>query len=228
MFKFQLFLNIFMSNKRRKKENMKMAKETLLSILLILGMLSIASLGTFAYFNDVGTVGQNVVMGGVLDLKVDGEEVGVPITLSNMKPGDSVEYQWELEESWESTIQGYASVCFSEIINYENGQNAPEALVDETGGELEGELGEKLKVKIGVMGCGTNYHWYWIEPENFNALSGQSYAEDGLFNGASTVLKPRTWGITFKMVLWLPEEVGNEIQSDSVDFEITFRLDQVV
>jgi predicted ribosomally synthesized peptide with SipW-like signal peptide len=127
-----------------------MDKKILLSLMVIGLVAALAGAGLYAIFSDTETSTGNTFTAGTLDLKVGGQDDGGTVahyTLSNMKPGDDTGYyKWVLKNA--GTLPGKVSVTFSVIINYENGQTEPEALVDPTAGALEGELGQYLKPGI--------------------------------------------------------------------------------
>lgn len=174
-----------------------MAKsETILSMLLILVMLSVASLGTFAYFNDVETVGQNVITAGTLDLTVnDQNPCTEQINADNIYPGWSGLYEWELRNI--GTLPGKVSIEFSAIIN-------------------QGELGKYLEYRLKYDGTQLTF----ID-KKVNSLSGQTLQRtDNLLNPNEEVI--------VSLFLELPLGVGNIVQGDSVEFSITFHLDQAI
>ncbi len=63
-------------------------KKILISLSVIAAVAAIAVGGTIAYFSDTETSSGNTFTAGTLDLTL-GESGGAPITLTNMKPGDS-------------------------------------------------------------------------------------------------------------------------------------------
>lgn len=130
-----------------------MKTKILMSVLAI--GLSIALIGgaTMAWFTDEAVTEEpNTFAAGTLDLKVDGEEQAVSVSLENMAPGQTSEYyKWVLKN--DGTLPGKLSVSFSEIANKTNLINAPKlaALSEYYGEEYEwdeedeGHLGWFLK-----------------------------------------------------------------------------------
>jgi predicted ribosomally synthesized peptide with SipW-like signal peptide len=210
-----------------------MNTKILLSLSVIAAVAAIAIGGTVAYFSDTDTSTGNTFTAGTLDLKVGGQDdprVAV-VTISNIQPGWGGEYWWKLKNT--GSLPGIVSIEITPIINYENGQNEPEALVDSTSGDLEGELGAKIWVdKVHLL-------WTWNKVTRLNAGSpnGPQWWNKSLNDlGGNTLYAPagNDLGILepgeevdFYLKLSLPETVGNEIQSDSVSFDIVFHLDQV-
>jgi predicted ribosomally synthesized peptide with SipW-like signal peptide len=206
------------------------------SMMLILVVGIFAGAVTVAYFNDTETSSGNTLTAGTLDLKVDGKDNPdiVHITVGNIAPGWSATYNWNLQNT--GSLPGVLSITVSPIVNYENGQNEPEALVDPTSGVLEGELGASIIVsKLNIYGTGNR-----ATRLNIGSPDGPQFAH-GAHNlnylGGLTLYVPTGSNLRvlepgevqqYCLVLSLPGTVGNEIQSDSVQFDITFRLDQVV
>jgi predicted ribosomally synthesized peptide with SipW-like signal peptide len=208
-----------------------MDKKILLSVMMIGLVAALAGAGLYAYFSDTETSSGNYFSAGTLDLKVDGKEDPdvVHITIDNIAPGWGGEYYWRLKNT--GSLPGVVSIEITPIINYENGQNEPEALVDPTSGDLEGELGAKIWVdKVHLL-------WTWNKVTRLRAGSpnGPEWWNKCLNDlGGNTLYAPAgDLGILepgeevdFYLKLKLPGTVGNEIQSDSVQFNIIFHLDQ--
>ncbi len=217
---------------------MKIAKSgTLVSILMIFLVLSIASLGTFAYFNDVETLGQNVFSAGTLELEVS-HGSSIPITLGNMAPGDgtggtehtTITYQFIVKNV--GTLDGILSMKIVNVKNYENGQNEPEQAVDTTGGDPglgAGELGQYLNLQINQPGPAGFY--YGLQGcANAGCLGGRKHSINCWEDHTITVgtLPAGTQWAACVLEFELPPSVGNIIQSDSVEFSVEIRLDQAI
>ena len=226
---------------------MKIAKSgSLISILLILGVLSVASLGTFAYFNDVETSGGNVFMAGTLDLEVSSSS-SLPITFTNMAPGDGmggaehglIKYNFYVKNV--GTLNGTLTITVKNVKNYENGRNEPELAVDTTGGVPglgNGELGQYLIMQINWPGNpGFRYVHGGGVAHSANCgitgvMSGARHTincwENVAIQSSGFVLEPGKTYAAGVLEFMLPTTVGNVIQSDSVVFDIEFRLDQAL
>ena len=191
------------------------------SIAIIMLAGAFASVGILAQFSDTETIDIGDIQAGTLNLKVgDNDPSTVHITISNIAPGWS-----KLEQFWltnTGSIDGTISVEFSAITNYENGRNEPELAVDGTGGNPgpgNGELGAYLKAKAA---------WYddpstitaFIGPK-LNDIGGNTYTTSGKF-----ALLEAGETQSLKMLLELPSDTGNVVQSDSVEFDIIFNLVQ--
>ena len=208
------------------------------STIMILVVGIFAGAGTMAYFNDAETSYGNTLTAGTLDLTVNGNNDPdvVHITVDNIKPGLSMAtYNWNLQNT--GSLPGILSITVSPIINYENGQNEPEALVDGTTGDQEGELGASIVVsKLNIYGI----TYSGATRLNIGSPSGLEFghgAHSLNYLGGLTLYVPTGSSLSvlqpgevqqYCLVLSLPVTVGNEIQSDSVSFDITFQLDQIV
>jgi predicted ribosomally synthesized peptide with SipW-like signal peptide len=121
----------------------RMEKKILVSMMVIGLVAALAGAGLHAYFNDTETSSNNSFSAGTLDLTVDGPGFSSPITLSNMKPGDSAPspttyYKWVLRNN--GTLPGKLSVTFNIISDDENGETNPEAAAED---ESYGYLGAR-------------------------------------------------------------------------------------
>ena len=214
-------------------------KKILLSMLTISLVAGLAFGATRALFADTETSEVNTFTAGTLDLKVDGQDDPlVHITLANMKPGDGVggnehstiTYFYTLSNS--GSLEGQPWIEIINLENYDNGCNEPEADVpDGTCGNTglgEGELGANLYMQINAAGSGG-----LVYPNDPSCFSGRNCPLD--YWGAYGPVGQGTWedipagGSTAPMVLEfsIPTSVDNIIQSDSVEFDIVFHLDQI-
>lgn len=193
---------------------MKIAKRgKLVSILMVCLVLSIASVGTYAYFTDIETVGQNVFAAGTLDLTVNGQNPStLQMTLGNIAPG--YEGRWLYKVKNIGTLNGKLSVEFSAITNNDNGLTNPESAVDSTGGDGEGELGAYLLWNGIYDPCSVRVFGHKVP---LNSVGGQTSSSINLNAGAQETLIVR---------FYLPSNVGDIVQSDSVTFTIIFHLEQ--
>jgi predicted ribosomally synthesized peptide with SipW-like signal peptide len=122
-----------------------MDKKILVSVMVIGLVAALAGAGLYALFNDTETSGENTFQAGTLDLEAGGPGFSQPITVSDMKPGDSAPstgyYKWVLKNA--GSIPGKLSVTFNIISDDENGENEPEEAAEE---ESYGYLGARPKL----------------------------------------------------------------------------------
>ena len=198
-----------------------------ITLILIAGMF--ASAGTMAQFTDTETASDNLVEAGTLDLKVSSTEspLGddpyiVHVKLSNLKPGDgSIGPGAGAPNAWYWTVKnvgslpGVLTITIKNIVNYENGRNEPEKAVDPTGGNPgpgNGELGSKIRIQVYFNG-----KWVY-EIGNLNAAEGVDIVSGFVLDPNEEATLNINWSVF--------DTAGNEIQSDSVEFDIEFHLEQ--
>lgn len=203
----------------------------ILSLVSIFAVAAIAATATAAYFSDTETSTGNTFAAGTLDLKVDDQDDDniVSVTLNNLKPGDTAQYQWSWENS--GTIDGQPWLEIINLTDDDNGLLEPE----ETDGddEDEGELSQYLLMKLNAPGS-TGYV-YPNQPECLDSGSkcplniwddysqiGQSPWEEWQTIAAGATSAPMV--LEFE----LPADADNMVQSDTVSFDIVFHLDQVM
>jgi spore coat-associated protein N len=202
-----------------------MRKIVILSV-AVLVIIGLVSAGTYAYFSDTESSTNNVLTAGTLDLNIDGGNVAVTtFTVSSAAPGDSGFGSSTLANV--GTMDGELDVTTSAVTNtpgaggteYEGGSgelgaNAQIAMyidVDQSGTWNAGD--------IGLQSDGTTYSF----PTALNYDVINNYASE-TWNAVETM------GILASddiIVNWqVPTGAGNDIQGDSVSFDISFILEQ--
>jgi predicted ribosomally synthesized peptide with SipW-like signal peptide len=201
------------------------------SIILILVAGIFVGVGTRAIFSDTEKVSVRDINAGTLDLKLNDADAVVSLHIDNIAPGwGPKDLYWRLKNT--GSLPGIVSIEITPIINKENGQNEPEATVDGTTGALEGELGAKIWVdKVHLL-----WTWNKVTRLNTGSPSGPQWWNKYLNDlGGNTLYAPAgndlgilesSEEVDFYLKLSLGSGVGNEIQSDSVEFDIIFHLDQ--
>ena len=203
-------------------------KKILISLMTLVLVVGMVGAGAFAYFSDVETSEDNTFTAGTLDLKVDGNDdpYVVHVELSNLKPGDGSQWggwgsqgalYWTVKNV--GSIPGELTITINNVVNYENGQTEPEALVDPTAGTLEGELGNYFRPQVFFNGP-------WVYETGSITWIGTTGAEIVPGYGASPVTLGPGEEKTLQINWLIYDTAGNEIQSDSVEFDIEFTLDQ--
>lgn len=211
-------------------------KKILLSLIVIAAVSAAVVKGTQALFSDTETSDDNTFAAGTLDLKVDGQDdpTIVSVSLANMKPGDTQTYNWTLSNS--GSLDGQPYIEIINVVDYDNNCTEPETNVpDITCGDPgagEGELSDNLYVTINAAGSG-GYEY----PNGPGCINGgrtcplsywQSYGLVG--NGSPTTWEqiPASSSIApMQLIIEIPSSIDNIIQSDSLEFDIVFHLDQV-
>jgi len=229
-------------------------KRVVLSLITIFAMGFTLALGTLAYFSDKEIIQGNILQAGTLNLEIGNDSQDISINLQNLAPGDKgIAKSLKLKNI--GTIDGNLSVTLSQITNLENECVEPEIErncqgsesctgQDKTCQELEGELGEYLKLAF-WMDANEDGNWssedyylksdgtkvFWKDVDG-NKLPQEAYESLNNFDG-------KTWNNiqkigagketgNFKIEYFLPENTGNIIQSDSVKFDIIFSLNQAI
>lgn len=188
---------------------------------------------TAALFTDVETTQDSTFTAGTLDMNVDGNNgtafdnivvsnIGVDGTVSGTKT-------WTINNT--GSVPGNLTMQVTNVVNNENGCNEPEALVDTTcddPGADQGELGGVIatSVDLDTDAAGPNAATTVINSDLATADAGQ-YLTQWTAN-AGTVTIPAGGSLTVTMD-WSndPASYGNEIQSDSLEFDVQFDLEQV-
>lgn len=217
-------------------------KKIIISAFTIFAVVAAVAGATAAVFSDTETSVGNTFAAGTLDLEVNGENDPdvVHINMSDMKPGDGVGgaehstivYNYTLSNV--GSITGNPWIEITNLVNDDNTCTEPEDDDGDTtcGPHPDGELGANLYMQINAPG-----NPGFIYPNDSSCLSGRScpinlWAGMGTIGGSGAA---EPWpdipggGSLAPMVLefQIPTSVGNEIQSDSVEFDIVFHLDQV-
>lgn len=201
-------------------------KKLIISGLIIIGVATSGYLvASGALFTDTETTTDSSFTVGTLDMDVNGnngteferftvENIGADGTVNGGKT-------WVINNS--GTLPGELTFSMADLDNIENGCNEPEALVDTTcddPGPSQGELGDAITTTVTLDGT-------QVISSNLANASATGYATQWDTN-AGTVVIPAGGSVTVVMN-WStdPQSYGNEIQSDSLSFDLAFNLEQV-
>lgn len=199
----------------------------ILSVATIGVVAAIAIGATTAYFSATTTTGTNTFTAGTLDLTSANPGTTLPITVTNVKPGDSGTGTVELKNT--GSVDGnLISALFAKTADTDNGCNTPETSAPDatcgTPGEGEGELDSNLEISLwddandnGVVDGGENV--YGTAGAKLDTLTSA-------VTPASTIALDSGATKTLKLKWNVPTAVGNIIQSDGTAFTITFNLEQ--
>lgn len=193
-----------------------------IAALLIIGLVGG---GTYAWFSDTESSTGNTLTAGTLDLNINGGNVAVnTFDVGNVAPGASGSANCTLANV--GSISGELDVSIAAINNtpgaggtqYEGGSgelgdNAEMALyfdVDESGGATAGDFGLRSDGTLYDPSVALDY-------DIFNNYVETWDAADNLTAGTSD---------SFVIDWQVPTTAGNDIQGDSVSFDITFTLQQ--
>lgn len=155
---------------------------------------------------------------GEFSYEVDGDEANltvvddtVRVQVTDVLPGDERTASVIVENSGNSP--GEVGAVLRNLTDRENSFTEPERAVDDTPGE--GELSSELRVRLAVNRSGSSGSEYLYGGPNeyvpLASLAGENGTVDGaLSSGETAVLR-----FDFRV----PEDVGNEVQSDGVRFD---------
>lgn len=193
--------------------------------LVIVGVVgSFSYFVTQAYFSDKKTSMGNTFAVGTLNLEVGGL-IGSnvePFVISDIGSGvNSGSKIWKVKNT--GSLPGQFSATLDNVINYENNCNSPEKEMDTTcdnPGLGQGELGKYIKV---------SYYFNGVkEVESYMTEESASRITD-LWSAVNPliVLEPGEEA-ELKMDWVADSNYGNEIQSDSLSFDMSFSLKQLI
>lgn len=200
-----------------------MNKKIWYSVSLIALVIALAGAGTYAYFTATRTTSANRFTAGTLDLDVaaNGNKLE-PFVIENM--GDNANISgtktWTIKNT--GTLPGRLLLRLQNVINTENGCNDQEKVADATCEEPgdEGELGNAVLLKVALDGV--DQVQSTLATDQMTKIGSDWVALPEIVLQAD---EERT--IT---VHWAADEnsYGNEIQSDDVQFDVNFRLIQLI
>lgn len=200
-----------------------MNKRVAVSFLAILAVSMATFAVTSAYFSSRAITSGSKFTVGTLDLEVGG--VGgsnvEPFVIDNI--GDngvsSGSKTWTVSNK--GTLTGRLFFKLANVKNFENGCNTPEFEVDSTcnnPGEAQGELGNLITVKVYLNDV-------MVAESKLNELSKDAIAS--AWNNMQPVIIQSGKNVSVKLEWTLsPDNYGNEIQSDSLAFDVNFDLTQ--
>lgn len=200
-----------------------MNKKVFYSVLLIAIVAIGAIAGTSAYFTATRTTNANRFISGTLDLDVasNGNKLE-PFIIENMGATGNIggTKTWTIKNT--GSLPGRLFVRLQNVINEENGCNDQEKAVDPNCEDPDkvGNLGDAITLKVSLDGNDM--------VESTLATDAQTKIGQDWYNLDAIVLQPdEQREVT---VYWNADEAsyGNEVQSDSVQFDVNFRLIQLI
>lgn len=200
-----------------------MNKKVLYSIAMIAVVAALAAGGTYAYFTATRTTSANRFAAGTLDLDVaaNGNKLE-PFVIENMGNNANISgtKTWTIKNT--GSLPGRLLVRLQNVVNTENGCNDQEKTADPTCEEAgkQGNLGGVITLKV--------------------ALDGEDKVQSTLATDQQTKIGT-DWSALEPIVLqpneertitayWAADEnaYGNEIQGDDAQFDVNFRLIQLI
>lgn len=196
----------------------------LLFSFLVLGITSVLAIGaTTAYFSDTEISAGNTFTAGTLDLKVDGGDVNVSYTYSNMIPGvTQPNMTYHLRN--DGSINGFLNIKNIVIRSSENGCLEPEISAgDNTCSDdpNEGELDQVLNLRL--MHDANCNGW----KETGDTILFQGFANTIAPQYFSNISIPAGQEICINVLInWWNTTNDNLAQGDDMTLDMVFELNQ--
>jgi predicted ribosomally synthesized peptide with SipW-like signal peptide len=198
-----------------------------LSIAALL-IIAIVGVGTFAYFSDTAASTGNTWTAGTLTLGLVTTGAATNATASvspagsinnsmqftNVKPGSSGTITWTLNNT--GNVPGTLTLVSATTFGQGGAPNAPEAAAETA---LGGVKGLDTGITIWVTRDGTDILG---STGTYVAMSGLQAALNLELNKTITIGTPMVYILNWQV----PTSVGNEIQGDTAQLDITFTLNQ--
>ncbi|WP_336000347.1 SipW-dependent-type signal peptide-containing protein [Halorientalis halophila] len=235
------------------EEHIGLSRRRLLAGLGTVGVASAgAGLGTSALFSDEESFEDNTITAGTLDMEVtatveaaseywseavdlsataDGEAVS-GISIDDVKPGDWGIICFDISIA---DNPGYVNVSTADLVSEENGYTEPEPEDDNGEGELEENIVAEIYGEFDESVSSEEPRDYLSDldsttPAGTTLEEAFSTYEGGVTLGGSedpTEVGDGEDAVEFCLLLEIPETVGNEIQGDSLTFDLLFESEQV-
>lgn len=204
-----------------EKQKASYSRRSIIGGLVAIGGASAAAgAGTMAAFSDTESSSGNTVSAGTLDLNIDGGNSTVQfLSETNVAPGDSGQSTLDIKNT--GTVTGYVDIEVASLTNYENGLVGNEKSEDSTGGDPGKGNGELQNlVEVAARFQNGPELWSGYQPLS-NALN------EGAVYDLDYELSSNT-SDTFVLDWQFPDsgKQDREAQSDSVEFSLTFSLEQ--
>jgi len=201
---------------------MKKNKKLLIGILLIAVVSVIAISATVAFFTARRTVSSSKFTMGTLDLDVasNGQKLE-PFVIDNIGENGNISgtKTWTVKNT--GTLPGRLLIRLQNVVNKENGCNDQEKLAEPNcEADNEGEMGAVIPIKVALDG---------VEKVQSTLATADQAKIGNDWNALPPVIidpgQQKTITISWNVN---EDQYGNEIQSDSVEFDVDFRLIQLI
>ena len=199
-------------------------KKIFLSFAIIIAVSSFSFLLTKAYFTDKKTSSGNKFTVGTLNLEVGGSQGAKvePFIISDLGGGEIKGQKiWKLKNN--GSLPGQLAINLDNVLNSENGCNNPESEIDQTcanPGIGEGELGNVISANFSIDNVSKTK--ITLNQDGANILS--NYWKDS----ANILILEPNQEVELKIEWFESNNYGNEIQSDSLSFDLNFDLQQII
>ena len=199
-------------------------KQILSSVIVILAVASLATVGTLAHFSDTETSAGNVIETANVDLTLAdpdedfgqeplGESVEATWMLPNASPGDKVT-SYVTVKSTEGANGSYVDIsCYNQNIDAEGGTS---------------DKDKEMIITQMIYGCESiiwgeenSFDEYWIRDIDGD---GQISLDELEAQGILGLPPPAAAGTPFIMTIKLDDDAGNEYEGDKTLMCLTFNL----
>ena len=211
-----------LSNYKLHTRNMDSKKKFYLSLAIVVVTLGTAVAGTFAYLSAQRTVKASKFTSGTLDMDVssNGNKLE-PFVIENMGENGNISgtKTWTVKNT--GSLPGKLLVRLQNVSNKDNGCNDQEKEAEPAcESDNIGELGNVINLKVALDGA-----------EKVNSLLANANQDEiGQKWNALTPIIVNAGESKTITASWAADEnsYGNEVQSDSVDFDVNFRMTQLI
>lgn len=193
---------------------MKVKNTFTISLVAMAITVLISAAGAYAFFNAKKTITTNKFAAGTLDLDVtSNENVNQPISIDNVGATEKIEglRTWKIKNI--GTLPGKMIFNLANIENKENGCNGPEVEAEsECESNNVGELGKAIDITAVIN-------------DKVVATSTLENGHDFIYDNPAILNPGEQVDLAIK---WSENNqgYGNEVQSDTVNFDMVFRLEQ--
>jgi len=201
---------------------MKNNKKLLIGVLLIAVISVVAVSATVAFFTARRTVSSSKFTMGTLDLDVasNGQKLE-PFVIDNIGQNGNISgtKTWTVKNT--GSLPGRLLIRLQNVVNKENGCNDQEKLAEPNcEADNEGEMGAVIPVKVALDG---------VEKVQSTLATADQAKIGNDWNALPPVILDPGQEKTITISWDVNEgQYGNEIQSDSVEFDVDFRLIQLI
>ena len=200
-------------------------RRIILGILVLMAVVGSTYAVTRAFFTDTESSTGSTFTVGTLDLEVGGANGSnvEPFVIENIgNTGDiSGSKVWTVNNT--GSLPGRIYFKLDNVVNYENGCNEPEALVDLTcldPGPGEGEMGGAVTIHAYLDG---------VEKASSTLATVNQDVIGNTWTSLSAMNIPAGGSVQIMLDWATSQDVyGNEIQSDSITFDVGFDLVQIL
>jgi predicted ribosomally synthesized peptide with SipW-like signal peptide len=196
--------------------------EAIATLILIVGLISMATASSISYFNDTETSIGNTIQAGTLDLQIDDANTNVvKVNIQNWRPS-SGPYCYTYKLTNIGTLNGYLDISSINVTDIENTYTEPEIEAGDLSADI-GELSTLLKTHIFIDATPSNGYFGFEDTTIYNGYLNNiqpSYETNIPIAAGQSIY------ITIQIGWWLGGN-DNLAQSDSTTFDISFQLNQI-